>query len=130
MRGEAERVKEENGEINGSLADGECDQKKRSAPKRAPKTRKAAKADPSESLKVAADRIASLLCELSADSSLFVTESGEAPSRKLDTKALKEFSGVLKEMSAVMTELHGEDENEKHGGVLIEFSGEAAELGL
>ena len=80
-----------------------------------------------DTLKVAADRIAQLLCELSSDRTLFVSEAGQSPQRKVDTKSLKEFSGVLKEMSAVVGEL-GEGAN-TDGCVRIEFSDEAAELG-
>lgn len=87
-----------------------------------------APSEPLAPLKTAADRIARLLCELSADSGLFVTEAGECAERKLDTKALKEFSGVLKEMSAVMTELHGDSEGASEG-IRIEFSSDAMELG-
>ena len=108
--------------------------KKRGTAKRASKTKtgknEAQGADPSMPLKLAADRIASLLCELSSDSSLFVTASGEAPSRRLDTKALKEFSGVLKEMSAVMMELHEDEGQGKRDAVRIEFSDETSDLGI
>ena len=81
------------------------------------------------SLRLAANRIASLLCELSADKTLFVSETGVTPARRLDTKALKEFSGVLKEMNAVMTELNADKDGVDKATVRIEFSDEAADLG-
>ena len=81
------------------------------------------------SLRLAANRIAALLCELSADKTLFVSENGASPTRRLDTKALKEFSGVLKEMSAVITELNADTQDTDKASVRIEFSDEAAELG-
>ena len=77
-------------------------EKKSAAKRRKPR----AKAEP---LKVAAERIAKLLCELSDDRTLFVSDGGAQQERKVDTKALKEFSGVLKEMSAVMNELGVKD---------------------
>jgi hypothetical protein len=84
-------------------------------------------ADTLDAIKTAALRIARLLCELSADSGLFVSETGASAPRRLDTKSLKEFSGVLKEMSAVAQELGQERQNENT--VRIEFSDEAMELG-
>ena len=86
-------------------------------------------AEPLAPLKTAAGRIARLLCELSGDSALFVSEAGQVSERRVDTKALKEFSGVLKEMSAVMNELHATDGADRGEGVRIEFSDEALELG-
>lgn len=85
--------------------------------------------EPLAPLKTAAGRIARLLCELSGDSALFVSETGQVSERRVDTKALKEFSGVLKEMSAVMNELHATDGADRGEGVRIEFSDEALELG-
>ena len=85
--------------------------------------------EPLAPLKTAAGRIARLLCELSGDSALFVSEAGQVSERRVDTKALKEFSGVLKEMSAVMNELHATDGADRGEGVRIEFSDEALELG-
>lgn len=86
-------------------------------------------AEPLAPLKTAAGRIARLLCELSGDSALFVSEAGQVSERRVDTKALKEFSGVLKEMSAVINELHLSDGADGSEGVRIEFSDEALELG-
>ena len=85
--------------------------------------------EPLAPLKTAAGRIARLLCELSGDSALFVSEAGQVSERRVDTKALKEFSGVFKEMSAVMNELHATDGADRGEGVRIEFSDEALELG-
>ena len=79
-------------------------------------------------LKVAADRIADMLCGLSEETSLFVFDTEEGQSRKLDTKALKEFSAVIKEMSGVICELNGiggEENAREADGVYIEFSDEA-----
>lgn len=95
-------------------------EKKSAAKRRKPR----AKAEP---LKVAAERIAKLLCELSDDRTLFVSDGGAQQERKVDTKALKEFSGVLKEMSAVMNELGVKEADGK--AVRIEFSDEAMDMG-
>ena len=79
-------------------------------------------------LKVAAERIADILCSLSADEELFVIPQGEKPERKVDTKTLKEFSSVIKEISGVICELNGistAGETERSGGVRIEFDEEA-----
>ena len=65
----------------------------------------------------AAKRISEMLCELSADRSLFVSEPGDKPERRLDAKALKEFSGVIKEMSAVMTELRSAEVPKENGDI-------------
>jgi hypothetical protein len=78
-------------------------------------------------LRKAARHIAELLCEFSCDKELFFSDS--ASERRLDTKTLKEFSAVLKEVSAVMSELCGENTQEK-GGVRIEFSGDALDMGF
>ena len=83
-------------------------------------------------LKIAADRIADMLCGLSEETSLFVFDTEEGQSRKLDTKTLKEFSAVIKEMSGVIRELNGigsDDEPRENEGVLIEFSDEAEAYG-
>lgn len=77
----------------------------------------------------AAKRVSKLICELSADRELFVTDSGQKSEKRLDTKALKEFSGVIKELCAVMAELHlGEGLNDGGEGIRIEFSDEAEEM--
>ena len=76
-----------------------------------------------EPLKRAVEHIAELLCEFSADRELFI--SGGTPSAsRLDTKTLKEFSSVLKEISAVACELRGESDPMRDT-VVIEFAGEA-----
>ena len=80
-----------------------------------------------ESLKIAAGRIADMLCELSAERDFFVSEADERPEKRIDTKTLKEFSGVIKEMSAVLCEL-GEIGNGDKEALRIEFSEDAFEL--
>ena len=79
-------------------------------------------------LKLAAERIADILCGLSADEELFVIPQGEKPERRIDTKTLKEFSSVIKEITGVICELNGIStavEPEHSGGVRIEFDEEA-----
>ena len=76
----------------------------------------------------AAKRVSKLICELSADRELFVTEAGQKTDRRLDTKTLKEFSGIIKEMSAVMAELDPTLQSEEPSEIRIEFSDEANEL--
>jgi hypothetical protein len=76
----------------------------------------------------AAKRISKLICELSADRELFVSEAGEKSERRLDTKALKEFSGVIKEMSAVMSELKLGEMPTEAEGIRIIFSDDASDM--
>ena len=81
-----------------------------------------------EPLRTAASRVADLLLEISDCSELFVTES-DGRYKKLDAKALKEFSSVIKEVGSVICELNGinaEDEKETCG-IQIEFDDEAEE---
>ena len=59
-----------------------------------------------EPLRTAASRVADLLLEISDCSELFVTES-DGRYKKLDAKALKEFSAVIKEVGSVICELNG-----------------------
>ena len=80
-----------------------------------------------ESLRTAAAQIAEMLCEFSSDRELFVSDG--ASERRLDTKTLKEFSAVLKEISAVVSELDGERSRDQ-GGVRIEFTGDALDMGF
>lgn len=76
----------------------------------------------------AAERVSKLICELSADRELFVTDNDKRSEKKLDTKALKEFSGVIKEMSAVIAELDPVEGARECEGILIEFGSDAEEL--
>lgn len=76
----------------------------------------------------AAKRVSKLICELSADKELFVSEPGQRSERKLDTKALKEFSGVIKEMSAVMSELDPDRAVRPEAEITIAFENGADEL--
>ena len=76
----------------------------------------------------AAERVSKLICELSADRELFVTDTDKRSEKKLDTKALKEFSGVIKEMSAVISELDLVEGARECEGILIEFGSDAEEL--
>jgi hypothetical protein len=76
-------------------------------------------------IKTAAQRIARMICALSREEELFVISNGEKPSRRIDTKTLKEFSSVIKEVMGIICELNeitGAD-GEKNG-VRIEFAGE------
>ncbi len=58
-------------------------------------------------LREAAEQIAELICRLSSENELFVSDADCPPARKLDTKTLKEFSAVIKELSSVICELNG-----------------------
>ena len=89
--------------------------------------KKLKKSNDIESLKIAAGRIADMLCELSAERDFFVSEADERPEKRIDTKTLKEFSGVIKEMSAVLCGL-GEIGNSEKEALRIEFSEDAFEL--
>ena len=89
------------------------------------RTKKAEKERESEIkvLRQTAMQVAMMLCEASAEREFFIVD-GSPTKRRLDTKALKEFASVLKEISSVVAELNGE--NEPTGeGVRIEFSPEA-----
>ena len=79
-------------------------------------------------LRIAAARVAELLQNISECRELFVTEVDGSP-KKLDAKALKEFSAVIKEVGGVICELNGiskADEKEKEG-ILIEFDSDSDE---
>ena len=79
-------------------------------------------------LRIAASKVALLLQNISECSELFVTEVDGAP-KKLDAKALKEFSAVIKEVSGVICELNGisKEEEKEREGVLIEFDQDSEE---
>ena len=79
-------------------------------------------------LRIAASRVAQLLQNISECSELFVTEVDGAP-KKLDAKALKEFSAVIKEVGGVICELNGisKEEEKDREGVLIEFDQDSEE---
>ena len=81
-----------------------------------------------EPLRTAASRVADLLLEISDCSELFVTES-DGRYKKLDAKALKEFSAVIKEVGSVICELNGinGDDEKETCGIQIEFDSEAEE---
>lgn len=81
-----------------------------------------------EPIRVAAVRVAELLRDISECRELFVTETDGSP-RKLDAKALKEFSSVIKEVSGVICELSGfsKDAEKEKEGVRIEFDQSAEE---
>ena len=81
-------------------------------------------------LKTAAERIAGMLCDLSGEQELFVISAEEKQSRRIDTKTLKEFSSVIKEISWVICELNGITPSEPGaaGSALkIEFAEDAEE---
>ena len=58
-------------------------------------------------LKIAAEHIADMLCGLSGDEELFLISQEEKQNRRIDTKTLKEFSSVIKEITGVICELNG-----------------------
>lgn len=95
------------------------------------KGRKGKKSDAREKLaplKVAAENIADMLSSLSEDRELFVVSQDEKPQRRLDTKTLKEFSSVIKEITGVICELNGISsgkDSEGTGAVKIEFDEDA-----
>ena len=80
-----------------------------------------------EPLRLAAVRIADILCAVSADKDIFVSDSDSQPSRRIDTKTLKEFTSVIKEISGVICELNGIETEQKSesGGIKIEFDYDA-----
>ena len=78
-------------------------------------------------IRQAIERITDMLCEFSGQRELFICDG--KPDRRLDTKTLKEFSSVLKEISAVAMELDGPREEES-GSVRIEFSDDALDMSL
>lgn len=80
-------------------------------------------------LKIAAGRIADLVCQFSSDSTLFVADDTQPCKRRLDTKTLKEFTSVIKEVGGVICELYGITSGrvEDNNGVKIEFTGETQE---
>lgn len=81
-------------------------------------------------LKVAAEHIADMLCDLSGDEELFVVSLDEKQSRRLDTKTLKEFSSVIKDITGVICELNGitpSGSSDEVASVKIEFDDGAEE---
>ena len=79
-------------------------------------------------LKEAVVKISAMLSEISEDKNFFVSgENGENP-RHVDTKTLKEFSGVIKEMSGVAKELFGSG-SDVADGLIIEFSEDVSQCG-
>ena len=74
-------------------------------------------------LRQAARQVALMLCEASAERDFFIID-GTPTKRRLDTKALKEFASVLKEVCSVVAELNGESLPTGEG-IRIEFSPEA-----
>ena len=81
-------------------------------------------------LKIAAEQIASMLCSLSGDEELFVQSQDERPCRRVDTKTLKEFSSVIKEITGVICELNGITPSgscDSQCAVKIEFDSDAEE---
>ena len=92
------------------------------------KKRKASADQGDASLVEAACKISNMLCELSNERELFVLEASDKPERKLDAKALKEFSSVIKDMSTVICELKAASGEQDTQGVRIEFSDEALDM--
>ena len=74
-------------------------------------------------LQKTAAQIALMLCEASAERDFFISDGAPAK-RRLDTKALKEFASVLKEVCSVIAELDS-DGMPAGDTVRIEFSDEA-----
>ena len=79
-----------------------------------------------EPLREAVRQVSAMICEFSSERDYFVSD-GTSQKRRLDTKALKEFASVLKEICSVVCELDG-SKDEKSGSVRIEFSGEALDF--
>ncbi len=78
-----------------------------------------------KTLKEAVENISDMLCEFSENKALFLCDGMYG--KRLDTKTLKEFSSVLKEVSAVAVELNGngfDGRNDVH----IEFSDDALDM--
>ena len=68
-------------------------------------------------------QVTEMLCEAAQERDFFISDTSSSK-RRLDTKALKEFASVLKEVCSVIMELGGEGEPQS-AGVRIEFSDEA-----
>lgn len=85
------------------------------------------KADGLQALGEAVERISDMLCEFSGNRSLFLCDGMYG--KRLDTKTLKEFSSVLKEVSAVALEL-SYGGGEKRSDVYIEFSDDALDMSV
>ena len=79
-------------------------------------------------LKETVVKISLLLSEISGDKGYFVCGPGEEEVRHLDTRTLKEFSGVIKEMSGVAKELFG-SEDDAGETLRVEFSDDAFDCG-
>ncbi len=102
--------------------------KERKTAKKSDKGKRSAVSKKLKPLKIAAENIADMLSELSGDVELFVLSHDEKPRRRIDTKTLKEFSSVIKEITGVICELNGisaADGDEGAGAVKIEFDEEA-----
>lgn len=87
---------------------------------------KAAKKERDESIAVirrAVSHIALMLCDAARERDFFISD-GTPQKQRLDTKALKEFASVLKEISSVLIDLDGQA-SLADTGVRIEFSPEA-----
>ncbi len=84
-------------------------------------------------LREAAEQISELIRRLSSEHDLFVSDVDSPPTRKVDTKTLKEFSAVIKEMSSVICELNGISPNTDDStleGIRIEFGETALQAAL
>ncbi len=85
-----------------------------------------AKKERNESIAVirrAVSHIALMLCEAAMERDFFISD-GTPQKQRLDTKALKEFASVLKEISSVLIDLD-EDDSPSDTGIRIEFSPDA-----
>ena len=114
--------------VNGAAQLSKGVKKERKTAKKGRKSKKTDEAEKLTPLKTAAENIADMLSSLSEDTELFVVSQDEKPSRRLDTKTLKEFSSVIKEITGVICELNGISvgkDSEGTGAVKIEFDEEA-----
>lgn len=114
--------------IGEAYVSGKMEKKKKGSKRSSVKRKKEDVAEKLYPLKVAAERIADMLCGLSGDEELFVISQNEKQSRRIDTKTLKEFSSVIKEITGVICELNGISPNgvsDSAETVKIEFDEEA-----
>lgn len=134
--GEKDSVRPNGGKVSRAEKDVsvlKAEEKGSPAKKRVKRKKKDISSEKLEPLKVAAERIAELLCGLSGDEELFVISADEKQTRRIDTKTLKEFSSVIKEITGVICELNGitpSGSTEGNASVKIEFEGDAEECSL
>lgn len=70
----------------------------------------------------ASDRISKMLNEMSKREELFIIEEGSKKKISFDSKALKEFTSVIKDMSAIISDLNQiKEEGSISDGIVIMF---------